>query len=391
MPQDIYLDNSTTSRPSPQAVSRMLPFFSELWGLPTQPHRMGQELMGPMEEAYRSIYALIGAKEEDDVIMTSSGAEACNHVIASVYQDITLPTGKNHFLVSHTDEAPSLMAVGRLEQMGCMGKMLEPLQGGIVTKELVAEALTPRTALVSLSWADGLTGIIQPVQEIAALCQERGVLLHLDATHVIGKLFYDLEEIGAHFISFNGDQIHAPKGTGGLYIRRGVKLSPLIVGGLEQNGKRAGTFNVPGLIALGAAAKEALEARDYVGTEVARLRNHLEQGITEAVKEAVVLFHQQERLPHCTTIAFPGVASEALLYLLNRRKLYASIGGGSFQQIGLILVSCGVPEELALSAISFSLSRETEEEEIEKAIQIIVESVKQLRNLSYAFVPLKLN
>ncbi|WP_068470807.1 cysteine desulfurase family protein [Candidatus Protochlamydia phocaeensis] len=378
----IYLDNSTTSRLSEQALSQMMPYLTDRWGQPSAPHQKGQELYPALAESYRTLYHVIGAQEADQLILTSSGAEAINHVIFSTYRDITVPTGKNHFLTATIDEAPMIMAMGRLEPLGCVSRMIEVDQTGLVTAKALAEALSPRTALVSLSWANGLTGTVQPLAEIADLCRQRGVRLHVDATHVIGKLFYELEDIRADFMTFNGEQFHGPKGTGALYIKQGIKCSPFISGGAEQAGLRAGGVNMPGLVGLAWAAKEALEARDLLCTEVARLRNKLEMGIARVYPAAKVCFKEQERLPHCTTLLFPGIANEALLFALNRKGVCASIGGGNFQQLGLILAACGIEENEAHSAVSFSLSRYTTEDEIDRAIEIIGECTLALAKIS---------
>lgn len=385
MARGIYLDNSTTTRPSELTASKMMPYITTTWGSPSAPHLMGQELYPSLKESWKSLYKLFGAQEADDIVFVSSGAEAVNHAILSAYFDVTLPTGKNHFITSHIDEAPAIMSIGRLEKLGCVGKMVNPNSAGQVTAQAIAEAITPRTAMISLSWANGLTGTIQPVAEIAKLCKERDILLHLDATHVLGKLYFELEETGASFISFNGDNIHAPKGTGALWIKGGTKCSSLIVGGIEQANHRAGSYNIPGLIALAAAAEEALDARDLVCMETARLRNKLEMGIVAAYPEAVPFFCNQQRLPHITCIAFPGIANEAMLFALNRRSVYACIGGGSFQQIGLVLMASGTPEKTAHTAINFSLSRETTEDEVERATDIIAETANKLRRYSEQF------
>lgn len=373
----IYLDNSMITRPSTRALAKMVPFFQDRWGFPSAPHQQGQEVVPAIRESLQSLYNLLGAKEKDTILFTSSGAEAINQVILSAYTDTTLPTGKNQFITSTIDEAPTMMAISRQEQMGCVAKMVTPTNG-IITADAVADAMTPRTALVSLSWANGLTGTINPVGEIASLCQERGVLFHLDASHVLGKLFFSLEDIGADFISWNGDHIHAPSGTGALYIKHGVKCSPLIAGGLEQGGLRAGSYSVAGLAALGEAAREALDSRDLLCTEVARLRDLLETKIFKNCPEAKPFYRDQSRLPHCTTIAFPTIANEALLYRLNRKKIFACIGGGSFQQIKLILEASGIDPILAQTAVSFSLSRETTEEDINQASDVIADIVRQL-------------
>jgi cysteine desulfurase len=335
-----------------------------------------------MADSYRAIYQLLGAKEHDDFIFTASGAEAVSQAILSTYMQVTVPTLKNHYISSHIDEAPALMSIARLEQLGCKGTLVSPNKQGQITAEIIGEEISPRTALVSLSWANGLTGVIHPIADIAKLCQQRSIALHVDATHVLGKLFFDLDDIGAQFISFNGDHLHAPKGSGGLWVRSGAGCASLIAGGMEQGGLRGGNLNVAALAALGHAATEALECRDLVCTEVARLRDNLETGIAAAFPEAVPLYRNQERLPHCTAIAFPGISNEALLYALNRKGVYGCIGGGSFQQISLLLTASGIDLELAQSAVSFSLSRETTEDEIDRAIEIIAGAAKSLRRLS---------
>ncbi|KIC74169.1 cysteine desulfurase family protein [Candidatus Protochlamydia amoebophila] len=379
----IYLDNSTTSRPSDLSISQMMPYLTDRWGLPSAPHQKGQELYPVLKECYKILYAFLGAQEADQFVLTSSGAEAVNQVISSVYRDVTLPSGKNQFLTSNADEAPALMAMARLEPLGCVAKIIESNQYGIVTAEALAEAISPRTALISLSWANGLTGVVQPLGEIIALCKQRDIRLHLDATHVLGKLFYEFDELSVDFMTFNGDQLHAPKGTGGLYIKQGIKCSPLIAGGSDQAGLRAGGLNMASLVALAYAAKETLECRDLLCTETARLKHKLETGIVKAYPQARICFRECERLPHCTTLLFPGIANEALLFNLNRKGVYANIGGGNFQQLGLLLSACGLEEDLAYSAVSFSLSRYTTEEEIDRAIELIVESAWQLNQTSY--------
>lgn len=382
MANGIYLDNNTTTKPSGRATQKMLSFYEDMWGVPSQPHQMGQELAHSITDAYKQIYNLLGANHNDTVVFTSSGAEAVNHVFLSTYFDQTEATGRNQYITSNIEEAPTLMSISRLEQLHCVGKMVDCDKLGQVTPQAIAEAMTPRTALVSLSWANGLTGVINPIAEIAAVCKQRGVALHLEATHILGKIFFDLDEINPAFVSFNGDSIHAPKGTGALFVREGTKCSPFITGGLEQAGYRAGNLNVPALTALGAAAEEAQETRDLLCTETARLRGLFEDELLKKVPESFIFFRDAERLPHCFAAAFPGVPNELMLYALNRRGVYACIGGGSFQQIALILVSAGVSNQIAQTAVSFALSRETTESEILRAVSIIAETYHRLKKLS---------
>ena len=385
MLNEIYLDNNTVTKPSGRAVAKMMPFLTERWGVASAPHGRGQQLYPAIEEALKGIYALLNAKESDDIIFTSGAAEAINHVILTTYFDVTVHTGKNQFITSAIDEAPSIMGIGRLEQLSCLGKMAPPDKHGRITADAIAEAMTPRTALVSLSWANGLTGVINPIDEIAALCKERGVRLHLDASHILGKTFFEWDDVPANFVSFGGDTIHAPSGTGCLFIRNGTKCSPFILGGIEQNSHRAGSYSMAGLAAIGEAAREAADTCDLMCTEVARLRTHFEKEVIARVPDTKVMFSESERLPNTSAITFLGVTNEALLYLLSRRGVYASIGGGSFQQIGLILSASGIPQHEAQSAVSFAFSRETTEDQVDRAVAIIVECVAKLRRVSNEF------
>jgi len=378
MAKGIYLDNSTTTRPSTESIACMLPFLRDMWATPASPHLMGQQLINAVSDSYKIIYDFLGAKETDDFVFTSSGPEAVNQVLLSSYFNISLTTGKNQFITSHIEEAASIMAIGRLEKLECIGKMVYPNKSGKITAEILAEAISPRTAMISLSWANGLTGVIQPVAEIAKLCQLRGIALHLDATHILGKSTFDLHDIGVSFLTFNGDHLHAPKGTGGLWIKGGTACSPLILGSMEQGGFRAGNLNVAGLSSLAQAAKEALDSQDLICMEVARLRDKLEMGIVANYPDVMPFYQSQDRLPHCSAMAFPGIANEAMLYALNRQGVFACIGGGNFQKLSLILEASGIESEIAQTAISFSLSRETTEGEIERAIEIVASTAKRL-------------
>lgn len=383
----VYLDNSTATKPSDKAISAMLPFYTSHWGAPSTPHQLGGELYPWMTEFYREIYSALGADLEDHIVLTSSGTESINHVISAVHRDVTLATGKNHFLTSSIDEAPSILAMGQLEPYGCSAKMVLPNSQGIITPEALAQSLTPRTALFSLSWANGLTGVVQPVHELASLCRQRGVRFHLDATHVIGKLYFQLDEIAPDYLTINGDQIHAPRGSAILYIKRGVPTSPLLFGSSDQGGMRGGNLNVAALAGFATALRETIDCCDLLCTEGARLRNNLERGILKGFPLARLCFNENERLPHCSTILFPGIANEALLFALDRKGLCATIGGGSSQQLALILSASGVDSTSAHEALSFSLSRYTTEEEIDRAVDIVVECAKQLFKLSEKVIP----
>lgn len=382
MMEPIYLDNSTITRPSDRAISQLLPYLTDYWGHPLAPHRYGERLYPSIEESYRSIYKLLGAASEDTIIFTSSGAEAVNQAIFSVYLHSMVKGGRTQFVTTAIEEAPALMGIGRLEEMGAKLKVAVPNGEGVVDARSIGDQLSARTAMVSLSFANGMTGVVQPIQEIAALCKERGVYLHVDLSHVVGKLKIDLQELSVDFASVEGSLFHAPRGIGALFVRQGVELSALIAGGMEQGGYRAGCPNLPLMVAMSQACKEAIETSDLFCTEIARLRSKLEQGVVDAYPDARILFPGSLRLPHVSVIAFPGIVNEMMLYRLNQAGVCASIGGGSSQQLSLLLKACKVEPLLALSAVHFSLSRETKEEEIDRAIVLIAGIAKELRTLS---------
>ncbi len=378
----IYLDNNTTAPPSPEVIRAMTPLLTTYWGSPMTPHQKGEELYPFLSKFYTTIYTCLGAQPNDQLVITSSGAEAVTHVISSIYRDVTLATGKNQFITSQLDEAASIMTITHLEPFGCVGKMGETMNG-IISIEKLANSLSPRTALVSLSLANGLTGVVQPISEIATLCKERGIRLHVDITHAFGKLDCQFETLGVDYLTLHGEQIHGPRGVGILLVKQGIQCSPLIFGSADQGGMRAGSIPMANLAGIACALEEAIENRDFLCTETARLRNQLERGILKGFPSASVCFKKQERVPHCTTIFFPGIANESLLFSLHRKGICATIGGGNFQQLGILLSSAGIQQPLANQAISFSLSRYTTEEEIERAIPLIVESAKTLSSLSY--------
>ncbi len=368
----IYLDHHTASRPLSSSVEAMLPFFRDHWGSATAPHHMGQELLPVLSEANASILESLGANEQDRFYFFSSSAEAISHLYQSHYFDHIRHTGKNHIATTNIEEAAVLISLKRLEELGCTGKILPVNAQGQLTKDALDEALRPRTSLVSISWANGLTGVVHPIADIAEACHAKEVLLHVDASYVIGKTYFRFEDLKIDYLTFDGSLLHAPKGTAGLIVKEKTVFHPPI-----------SSPPVGSMAALAQALEEDMQMFDHLCLETARLRDKLQRGIREGFPDAIVLFQKAERLPNCCAIAFPGIASDALLFLLSRKGVYASHGGGHCQKLSHILVACGIDETLAQCALSFSLSFETKEEEIDHAIKIIVECAHQLQKLSH--------
>lgn len=370
----VYLDHHTATRPFPASIEAMLPFLKDHWGSTTAPHQMGQELFPALNKGTEEILDILGAIPEDRFYFFSSNVDAVSHLFLSHYFDSIRHTGKNHILTTNIEEAPVLMSLKRLEEVGCSGKILPVNFQGQLTKDVLDEALRPRTSILSLSWANGLTGVIHPIADLAAVCKAKDVRVHVDASYVIGKLYFRLEDLPIDFLTFDGSFLHAPKGTGGLIAKGKTLFSPplSVMTGIP----------VGGISALAVALEQGQDMFDHMCLETARLRDKLEAGVLKGFPEATVLFQKAERLPNCSAIAFPGVVSDALLFLLHRKGVYASLGGGQCQKLSHILVASGVDEMLAQCALSFSLSFETTEEEIDYAIKTIVECAHKLQEFS---------
>lgn len=370
----IYLDNHTTTRPFKEALDKWLSLSKTCWGSLACPHQMGQDLYEETNNSLKSLYSSLGALENDSFYLTSGSAENSLQIFFSHYLESIRDTGKNHFLISSLEEAPSILALNRLESFGCFGKMIPVNNYGHLDMTAFKQALTPKTSFVSLSWANGLTGVIQPLDEITTICQEKEITLHIDVSTALGKLFFRFQDLACDFITFDGEKIHAPKAVGGIFVKDKVIFSPII--------SHTPYHNIPALCALKVAIDKTYEQLDFMGTEIARLRDKLEKTLQEHLPDITIFFKDSHRLPHVTAISFPGAHHEALLFLLHRQGVYASMGGGFSQRLSHLLKNGGISDYLSLCALSFSLSYDTTEEEIDHAAHVIISSVKKLKNCS---------
>jgi cysteine desulfurase len=365
-----YLDNHSATKPCSSALERMRPYLEEEWGASFAPHQKGIDQALALDGRVQAIYDLIGAKPEDRFVFASSGADAIQQVLNSVYLELSRKEGKCRFVASSLEDAPLLQGLKRLEEHGCFAHIVPCKPDGTLDLERLREAIDPRTALVSISWAQGLTGIVQPIEEIAAICKELGVLLHIDATYAVGKVSLDFM---GDYLTFAGDRMHGLKSSGALFAKPHASLAASLSGG---------SVDVPSLTALSAAAQQSMLTLDIMGLETARLRTRFEEGVLKAVPGAQILFPDSLRLPNVSLLSFPGVHQEALLYLLHRKKVYAAIGGIYHQQLFRLALACGCEERIAASAISFALSRQTTEQEIDFAMDTIAGAVRFLQTIS---------
>jgi cysteine desulfurase len=373
----VYLDNSSAAEPFLEAVSKMLPFFQHKWHSTNSIHRPAGELSIATQASLDAIDRIFVLGDNDRFFLSSSGAESISSLFLSHYFDIVKETGRNHFLFSNQEDAPIIKSLKRLESFGCVSKALEVDECGQITLESVERNVRPRTSMLSLSWANGLTGVIQPIEEIGAFCREKEIFFHVDATYVLGKTSFRFKELPVDYMTFDGEKLHAPKGCAGLIVKEGAPYSPLIVGNPS--------LNVPALVGLSTALEIGAHYLDHLCMEIARLRDYLEERILQMIPDSIVFFKEGRRLPHCSAIGFPGVVAEALLYDLNEKGIFASLGGTHCQKLFNILKNCKVDPLIAQSAISFSLSYKTTEEEIDIAVNALEISVKRLRTLSSQF------
>jgi cysteine desulfurase len=398
----IYLDNNATTIVDPKITDAMFPFFSEMYGNPNSLHSFGTEVHPYMKLAFDRIYAGIGAGDEDDVIINSCASEGNNHVLKGVYHSL-IRGGSKSEIITTSVEHPCVMEAGRfLEDLGVKVHYLPVNEKGIVDVETLDPYLDPeKTALVSIMWANNETGLLFPIKELAAYCRERGVLFHSDAAQVIGKVPVNLQEVPVDFLTFSGHKFHAPKGIGGLFIRSGAleilkkaaeaaggehALTPLLHGGHQMGGHRAGTVNVPYLIGMGLAMELAVDNLPYEATEVRRLRDRLEDGIAD-IEGIFILGDRDARTPNTILASIRGVEGEALIWDLNRKGIAASTGSACASETleaNPTFVAMGLGSELAHTGIRLSLSRFTTEEEIDYSIQAFRESVERLRHISTA-------
>ena len=379
----VYLDNNATTRVDPCVVDAMLPFFSEQFGNPSSMHSFGETVGVRIREARRQVQALLGAAHEDEVIFTSCGTEADNTAILSALK--TSPDRRE--IVTSAVEHPAVLSLCRhLERNEGYTVHVIPVDAkGRLDVDAYARALSPNVAIVSIMWANNETGTLFPVELLAKLAHRFDIPFHTDAVQAVGKIPLNLAQADIDMLSLSGHKLHAPKGIGALYVRRGLRFRPLLRGGHQERERRAGTENTAAIVALGAACALAMAAINDENTRVRALRDTLERGILAAVPRCFVTGDPNYRLPNTSNIAFEFVEGEAILLHLNRAGVAASSGSactsGSLEP-SHVMQAMGVPFTAAHGAIRFSLSRETSAEDIAHVLSVLPPIVERLRAMS---------
>jgi cysteine desulfurase len=374
----IYLDNNATTRVRPEVLEAMLPFLTEHWGNPSSAYTFGKQTSRHLDEARARVAGLIGA-EPGDLVFTSCGTESTNTAIQSA---LSAAPNRRHVLTTAVEHSATLKFCKAIQKRGYDVTFLPVESDGTLDLHLLEQSIRPETAVVTVMWANNETGVLFPVEEIAALCRSRGVPYHVDAVQVPGKLPVNVRALGMDYLSLSGHKFNAPKGVGSLYINRDSPFSAYVIGGGQERGRRGGTENVAGIVGMGRAAELAGQQLQLENTRVRKLRDKLEQALLKAIPGASRNGAREPRLPNTSNLAFDGVEAEGILIGLDHHGICASSGSacttGSLEP-SHVLTAMGISAARARGSIRFSLGIDNTEEDINRVVDEMPGLVARLR------------
>lgn len=378
----IYVDNAATTKTSRTAIEAMLPYMDKIYGNPSSLHSVGQAAADALRKAREEAAEVLGC-EPNEITFTSGGSEADNQALVSAAA-IGARKGKKHIIATAFEHHAILHTLKKLEKEGFEVTLLDVHENGMVSAQQVADAIREDTCLVSVMYANNEIGSIQPIAEIGAVCKEKGVIFHTDAVQAVGHVHINVKEENIDMLSLSAHKFHGPKGVGLLYARKGVRLTNIIEGGAQERGKRAGTENIPGIVGMVAALKEANANIDANAEKVSALRDRLIEGL-EKIPHSALNGDRTKRLPGNVSFCFEGIEGESLLLLLDAKGICASSGSactsGSLDP-SHVLLAIGRPHEVAHGSLRLTLSEENTQEEIDYIIEETTKVVKYLRDLS---------
>ena len=378
----IYVDNAATTKTSRTAIEAMLPYMDKIYGNPSSPHSVGQAAADALRKAREEAAEVLGC-EPNEITFTSGGSEADNQALVSAAA-IGARKGKKHIISTAFEHHAILHTLKKLEKEGFEVTLLDVHENGMVSAQQVADAIREDTCLVSVMYANNEIGSIQPIAEIGAVCKEKGVIFHTDAVQAVGHVHINVKEENIDMLSLSAHKFHGPKGVGLLYARKGVRLTNIIEGGAQERGKRAGTENIPGIVGMVAALKEANANIDANAEKVSALRDRLIEGL-EKIPHSALNGDRTKRLPGNVSFCFEGIEGESLLLLLDAKGICASSGSactsGSLDP-SHVLLAIGRPHEVAHGSLRLTLSEENTQEEVDYIIEETTKVVKYLRDLS---------
>ena len=378
----IYVDNAATTKTSRTAIEAMLPYMDKIYGNPSSLHSVGQAAADALRKAREEAAEVLGC-EPNEITFTSGGSEADNQALVSAAA-IGARKGKKHIISTAFEHHAILHTLKKLEKEGFEVTLLDVHENGMVSAQQVADAIREDTCLVSVMYANNEIGSIQPIAEIGAVCKEKGVIFHTDAVQAVGHVHINVKEENIDMLSLSAHKFHGPKGVGLLYARKGVRLTNIIEGGAQERGKRAGTENIPGIVGMVAALKEANANIDANAEKVSALRDRLIEGL-EKIPHSALNGDRTKRLPGNVSFCFEGIEGESLLLLLDAKGICASSGSactsGSLDP-SHVLLAIGRLHEVAHGSLRLSLSEENTQEEVDYIIEETTKVVKYLRDLS---------
>ncbi len=375
----IYLDNNATTAVDPLVLEVMLPYLQTFYGNPSSMHSFGGQVGRALHQAREQVAALLGA-DPTEIVFTSGGTEGNT---TAIYAALAAQPQKRHLITTQVEHASVLNVCGHLEKQGYRVTYLSVDEQGCLDLLELEAALTGDTALVSCMAANNETGVLFPIEAVGSLARSYGAVVHVDAVQAVGKIPLDLGCLPVDLLTLSGHKLHAPKGIGALYIRRGFRFRPLLLGGHQERGRRAGTENVPGIVALGKAAELA---QAHLGDPRERLlRDRLEQGLLQRIPDTQVNGHPTRRLPNTTNLGFKFVEGEAILFWLNKYGICASSGSactsGSLEP-SHVLRAMHLPYTVLHGSIRFSLSRFTQPAEVDRVLEVLPDIIRHLREIS---------
>lgn len=380
--RNVYLDHTATTPVHPKVLEAMLPYFSVKFGNPSNLHDVGREAKNAVEEARAKTGTLIGARA-DEIFFTASGAESNNFAIKGLAQ-ANSQKGK-HIIVSQIEHFSVLHPVKTLEKSGFTVTYLPTDKQGLVSPDDVTRAITKETVLVSIMHANNEIGTIEPIEEISRITRERGVLLHTDAVATTGWIPVDVRTLGVDALSFSGHQFYGPKGAAGLFLRKGVRIKPLIEGGIQEDGRRAGTENVPAIVGLGKASELAATEVTNRMNYLTPLRDRLQKGLSEKIDHLVINGHPTKRLPNNLNISLWYVEGESMLLFLNMQGISVSSGSACTSRSlksSHVLTCIGTDAAVANGTLLMSLGMGNTAEDIDYVIETLPPIVQRLREMS---------
>ncbi|HET7511874.1 MAG TPA: cysteine desulfurase NifS [Chthoniobacterales bacterium] len=379
-PEIIYLDNNSSTCIDPAVLEEMMPFLTTRYGNPSGSHRFGAQVKKATDLAHERVAAMLGC-EPGEVVFTSCGTESDNTAIHSALQ---MSPERRHVVTTSVEHNAVLNYCEALVRRGYEATIVPVDEQGHLDVEEVEAAIRPDTAIVSVMWANNETGVIYPVQKIADICRAKGVFFHTDAVQTVGKMPIDLAGRSIHFLSLSGHKLHAPKGVGALYVNRKSRFQPLIIGGPQEGGRRAGTDNVASIVGLGKAAELATETIEEENSRVRALRDRFEKTLRTELDDVLINGDPKTRLPNTSNLAFIGVDAQAVLLKLDQAGICCSLGSscttGAIQP-SHVLRAMHFSNERARSSIRFSFGRFNTEAELDKVLEVLPGIVRKLREL----------